>query len=176
MMIFVNCRLCMYVGVCMCVFLMRYVSYKHISLHLVSSAAFCISDRTGRGNHQGQISQVSPLPAENSFLFAVCRLSHTQKNPQFSQHGRSHFLVSASTEEPADGNCASEYLSGTFNTSEAFLLCCRLAVALPQFPQKKPHVQEVCDWLICCSWRNQNYLNCRVRNELELNKLPVLLF
>lgn len=40
--------------------------------------AFCLcvsGERTGRGNHQGEFSQVSPLATENSLPFAVCYLS-----------------------------------------------------------------------------------------------------
>lgn len=174
-----KCHLDLYLGIFLTLYKQNKVKtisqnkqqIKQISQDILPS--LCVSDRTGRGNHQGALMRVSPLPAEYFLLFAVCHSSQ-KKPPWCPRHCQSYFPVSAFPEVPADGICVLEYLSGIFNTREAFLLCCCVAVVLPQCPQKKL-VSRKC-WLIDGARQNHNYLNCHIQSYLELNKLPVLSF
>ncbi len=113
------------------------------------------------------------LSASSWHLFSfVCCFLFVTKSPRFLQHTRSHVPASASTEAPADGKCALENVLGTFNTSEAFLLCC-LAVVLPQFPQKEPHVREV----LTDPWSTtESELLKTAKWEINENKINFLCF
>lgn len=147
MMIFVSCRLYMYVGMCMCVFLMRwYIStFHYIQVPLPSVYVFVCGCQVCQIGQEEVITRDSsarclrfPLRFLFCFLFAICH----KKNPQFHQHGlifRCRRLQKCRQMETAPLNIFQAHLipGRPSRSAAAWQSPC------PSFPQKKPHVQEV---------------------------------
>lgn len=122
----------------------------------------CVSDSKMWSSEAAQPG-LSASRWENYFLFVT-------KNPQFPQHGHSHFPARGSEEAVADGNCFPEYLSATFNTREAPRSAAVCQPPCPSFPRRKLTSRKC--WQISGPQQDENDLNCRMRNEPELNMLP----
>lgn len=111
------------------------VCVPHVLLHPTNTVCpspvplpfVCVSDRTGQCRAGGAAAIIRDSSA-TSFFFSLfvlfcylsCRGEKKKSSFRPARPGSpAHFLVSASADSLPDGKGALEYLSGTFNTSEA---------------------------------------------------------